>query len=60
MKTFANLKAGNRITNPIDGTMEVLFWDFHGTGKKVMCFADGKSIYPASEFDPADWEIKKN
>lgn len=60
MKTFEGLKAGTRIRNNGDGVMEVLFWDFYSTGKKVMCFADGKHIYPASEFSPKDWEkIKK-
>ena len=59
MKTFANLKAGTRIYNKASKLMEVLYWDYFSEGKKIMCFADGKSIHPASEFDPADWEIKK-
>ena len=57
MKSFNNLKAGNRIKSDDDTVMEVLFWDFHSTGKKILCFADGKSIYPASEFDPVDWKL---
>ena len=60
MKTFKGLKAGTRIRNNEDGVMEVLFWDFYSTGKKVMCFADGKRILPASVFSPKAWEkIKK-
>ena len=57
MKSFNNLKAGNRIRSADGTVMEVLFWDFHSTGKKTLCVADGSSIYPASEFDPADWEL---
>lgn len=59
MKTFEGLKAGTRIRNETDGVMEVLFWDFYSTGKKIMCFADGKNIYPASEFSAKDWEVIK-
>ena len=59
MKTFEGMKAGTRICSKTFGLMEVLYWDYFSEGKKIMCFADGKSIYPASKFDPADWEIKK-
>ncbi len=58
MKSFDGLKAGTRITCG-EYLMECLFWDYYGTGKKVMCFADGRNIYPATEFSPADWEIHK-
>ena len=58
MKTFDNLKAGTRIVNDDGDVMEVLFWDFYGKGKKIRCVANGKSIWPISEFSPADWEVK--
>lgn len=58
MKTFENLRNGNVIENPDDGQMTVMFYDFYGDGKAIMCFADGKSIYPAFQFYPADWSLK--
>lgn len=57
MKSFNNIKAGNRIKSGDGTVMEALFWVFHSTDKKTLCFADGRSIYPASKFDPADWEL---
>ena len=57
MKTFANLKKGDRIYNPIDGIMEVLFWDIYGDGEDIMCFAGEKSIWSSYDFNPADWEL---
>lgn len=59
MESFDNLHAGDKIYNEIDGIMEVVFGDFYGDGKKIMCFADGKSVYPAFQFDPKDWELMK-
>lgn len=55
MRTFESLKAGDRIISKDGKKMECLFWDFYGNGK-IRCLADGKSIFPATEFDPEDWE----
>lgn len=59
MKSFDNLKKGDKIYNEDDGIMEVMFGDFYGDGKKIMVFADGKSVYPAFQFYPEDWELVK-
>lgn len=59
MKTFKGLRAGTRIYNKDSKLMEVLYYDFFSKGKKILCLADGRYIYPASDFDPAEWEIKK-
>lgn len=59
MKTFRGLHDGDKIFNETDGFMEVVFGDFYGDGKKVMCFMDKKSVYPAFQFDPADWTLVK-
>ncbi len=56
MKSFDNLHAGDIIENEEDGQMSVMLYDFHGDGKRVLCFASEKSVYLASEFDPEDWE----
>lgn len=56
MKTFKNLKEDSRIINADGETMDVIFWDFYGTGEKIMCFASKSAIYPANEFLPEDWE----
>lgn len=56
MKTFDNLKAGDRIFNEEDGIMKVGFYDFYATGEKIMCFVDKNSVWPAFQFYPEDWE----
>lgn len=56
MKSFDVLHEGNKVWNEEDGTMSVMFYDVNSDGKKIMCLADDRSIYPASQFDPADWE----
>lgn len=59
MENFDNLHSGDKIYNETDGIMEVMFVDFYGNGNKIMCFADKNSVYPASQFDPKDWELVK-
>lgn len=60
MKSFDVLHEGNKVWNEEDGTMSVAFCDVNSDGKKIMCLADDRSIYPASQFDPADWEMLEN
>lgn len=56
MIIYKELKKGDKIKSLIDGeVMEVMFYDFYGDGK-ILCFATEKSIYPADEFSPSDWE----
>lgn len=59
MKSFEDLQVGDVIENVEDGEMSVMLYDFNGDGEKIMCFADRSSIYPASQFDPEDWKLKK-
>lgn len=60
MKTFEGLKEGTVIHNDIDGDMTVAYWDgFNLTGRKELCFTTENCIWRADQFDPRDWEIKK-
>lgn len=60
MKTFDVLHEGDKVWNEDDGTMSVMFCDLYGDGEKIKCLADDRSVYPASQFDPADWEMLEN
>ena len=59
MKTFEGLVAGTIITNPTDGDMMISYTTyFSEDDTPVQCLEDEKSIWPAYQFDPRDWEVK--
>lgn len=59
VKTFKDLPAGAYLKSNDGEAMQVVFYDFYSTGEPIMCLANDKSMYPASEFDPKDWVLMK-
>ena len=59
MKSFEGLKEGTVIHNDIDGDMTVTYTDWYSdTNEPELCFVSEKCLWPAWQFDPADWEVK--
>ena len=59
MKSFEGLKEGTVIHNDIDGDMTVTYTDWYSdTNEPELCFVSEKCLWPAWQFDLADWEVK--
>lgn len=59
MKTFEGLVAGTIVTNPTDGDMMIGYTTyFSEDDTPAQCLGDGKTVWPAYQFDPRDWEVK--
>lgn len=51
MKSFETLQQGDKIKNLIDKTvLTVVLW------RNEKYFASDKSVWPLTEFNPADWK----
>ena len=59
LKTFDGLKEGTLLKDCNGDHYTVSHYDFYGDGECVACLVTMRGIYPASEFDPRDFEIVK-
>ena len=58
LKTFDGLKEGTLLKDCNGDHYRVSYREFWGDAKCV-CLVTERSIYPASEFDPRDFEIER-
>ena len=59
MKDFYNLREGTVLHNETDGDMRVQYTSvFSEINEPEMFLTSQDFLYPAEQFDPADWEIK--